>query len=271
VGFSVSGEVARTLEGLEVAAAAGMHTVAVTADPASRLASSAAALLSLEPGSFQLGPGLAGYCAALLLGAGMAWGYAEHDFRSRLDRCMRELPEALSGWLEIEFKAGSEFAARESGSGAVFLGSGPAYASALYGAAKLVEVSGEYAWGQDVEEWCHLEYFCAEPAMTTVLLSSAGRSASREAELLQAAGAIGRRLLLSRWSGGEGWPAGMAELLSAFALWAAPSGYALQQGEMLGEQPFRGFGGGRSQAEGGGASRIRSSRRLQAGELRGLS
>ena len=82
-----------------------------------------------------------------------------------------------------------------------------------------------------------------------------------------ASSAIGRALFISQWLGDPNWAANVREMLAPFALWAAPTAYALHRGELLNQEPFRGFSGGRSRDEGGGASRIRSSRRLGFEEL----
>jgi len=270
IAFSVSGEVARTIEAIEIAAARGMKTLAVTASPESSLARAASAILSLDLPAFDLGPGLPGYIGALLLGTALASAYAEQPLGKMTVEAMQVLPEVLSTWIPGQMSAGAKFAGHAAHRGTVFIGSGPAYGPARYGAAKLVEIAGEDAWAQDVEEWCHLEYFCAEPAMPTMLLSSGGRSASREREMQAAAAAIGRDLLVSRWDGAAEWPPLLREMLSPFALWAAPTAYALRRGEVLDQRPFRGFSGGRSQEEGGGASRVRSSDRLGLQDLQWL-
>ncbi|MEJ2010811.1 MAG: SIS domain-containing protein [Anaerolineales bacterium] len=271
VGFSVSGEVARTIEGIELAAAQGLHTIAVTANPRSTLASRASSVLSLDPPQLKIVPGLAGYAAALVLGAALGWAYAIPRFRATINRAMIELPAALNGWLLDQMSTAEAFAVEAARGATVILGSGPAYGSAMFGSAKLIELAGEYAWAQEVEEWCHLEYFCTGPDMPTILLSSSGRSVSREQEMRAAAAAIGRQLLISQWDGALGWPRVLREILSPFALWAAPAGFALRRSADLGQQPFRGFSGGRSQDEGGGASRIRSSRRLARDDFQSLA
>jgi hypothetical protein len=58
----------------------------------------------------------------------------------------------------------------------------------------------------------------------------------------------------------------MREALSPLALWVGPAAFASRCATQLGEEAFRGFGGGRSVEEGGGASRIRSSQRMRGPE-----
>jgi glucosamine--fructose-6-phosphate aminotransferase (isomerizing) len=271
VGISVSGEVARTLEAVELANAFGVRTLALTGNSDSSLARNAQMSLSLGSIPAVPGPGLLSFLASLLMGYAVAKALSEASTRDEIGRCMQELPEGLESWLAMESEAGDEFGDRMEGSSpVVFLGSGPAYGMAMFSAAKLVEAAGVAAWGQDVEEWAHVEYF-AEPASTpTWLLSSSGRSRGREDEIAAAALAIDRRWTISRWPGLPGWSGMMREVLSPLALWPGPAAFASRRAEQLGEKPFRAFGGGRSDEEGGGASRIRSSQRLHdAGDLRG--
>jgi glucosamine--fructose-6-phosphate aminotransferase (isomerizing) len=269
VGISVSGEVARTLEAVELANAYGVRTLALTGNSDSSLARSAQMSLSLGNIPAVSGPGLLSFLASLLMGYAVAEALSEPSARDEIGRCMQELPAGLESWLAMESEAGDEFGHRMEGSSpVVFLGSGPAYGLALFSAAKLVEAAGVAAWGQDVEEWAHVEYF-AEPANTpTWLLSSSGRSQGREDEIAEAALAINRGWTISRWPGLPHWSGMMREVLSPLALWPGPVAFASRRAEQLGEKPFRAFGGGRSDEEGGGASRIRSSRRLHdAGDL----
>ena len=97
--------------------------------------------------------------------------------------------------------------------------------------------------------------------MTTWILSAEGRCRSREVEIIKAAEAIGRRLAVSSWTGEEDWHPLLREIVSPLALWVAPTAYAAERSKILGSVPFRDFAGGRNSEEGGGASRIRSSKR----------
>jgi glucosamine--fructose-6-phosphate aminotransferase (isomerizing) len=211
VGFSSSGEVARTIEALEVGNEIGAQTLAITSNVESTLAETANIVLPVELPDFPPGPGLLSYLGSMLMG--------------------------------------------------VMIGGGPAFASALFGAAKVIEAAGERAWAQELEEWTHLEYFCEPADMTTWILKADGRCRSREEEVINAMQTIGRNLAVSSWDGGEDWHPLLRESLSPLALWVAPTAYAAERSKLLDEVPFRGFGGGRDPKEGGGVSRIRSSQR----------
>ena len=134
----------------------------------------------------------------------------------------------------------------------------------MFSAAKVVEACGVSAWGQDTEEWAHIEYFSEPADMFTWILSSGGRSQGREIEIEAAAKAIGRRLVVSRWEGWSGLRQIVREAISPLFLWVGPSAFAAKLAEALEEKSFRGFEGGRNVVEGGGISRIRSSQRVES-------
>jgi len=262
VGISSSGEVARTVEALEAARRSRARTLAITASPESTLAGVADAALGLTLPGFPFGPGLLSYLGAIQACLAAAWGFAPEAAAARHAACMGELPEQVESDRAAQTAAAEAFA-DEVGAEApgVVLGSGPCRGAAEFAAAKVMEACGQYYRAQDVEEWAHLEYFVESPPMPTWLLSADGRSRSREVEVEVAAHAIGRRLLVTRWGGGKGWSREEREALAPLALWAGPAAFA--QRLMMRRQavPFRDFGGGRNVAEGGGASRIRSSER----------
>ena len=262
IGISVSGEVARTCEAVELARAVGAHTLAITGDEASSLAQTAESSLTLTPPPVPFGPGLLSYLASMIMGLAVAATLAPTSRRQELDYYIEDTPTVLDDWCEKQMERGKQFAEDTIDTVVVYLGSGPAYGSALFAAAKLIEATGAQAWGQDVEEWAHLEYFCEPADMTTWLLSSGGRSTSREQEVLEAARTIGRRIVVSSWHGGDDWSPDGREALAPLGLWAGPVAYASHRAEIIGEHPFRGFSGGRSHQEGGGISRIRSSTRV---------
>ena len=75
----------------------------------------------------------------------------------------------------------------------VFVGHGPNYATAMFGAAKLLEAAGTHAIAQDTEEWGHLQYFTNTDVDTpTFIVSPGARSHNRTAEMLIPMTRIGR-------------------------------------------------------------------------------
>lgn len=262
IGISGSGEVARTIEALEVADHINAPTLAFTGDADSSLTQVAGNSIVLEGPDLPHGPGLISYLSSLLMGFGLIVHMAPASNKDGIDQALKQLISEMEGWILSRWDNGIEFAEGPQEGLCVFLGSGPGFGSALFAAAKLLEASGEYAWGQDVEEWAHLEYFASSVPMRTWLLSANGRAASREAEVRAAAKAVGRNWHQDQWDKLKSDYGELNEILSPLVLWAGPSGYASAISEMLGEVPFRDFGGGRDRREGGGASRIRSSERV---------
>ncbi len=263
IGISSSGEVARTVEALEQARQAGARTLALTCTANSTLTHAADDAIVAELPAHPFGPGVISYLAALqgilAVGASLAPG----ENRRRLTDLVDTLPELMASAAGVQSEQGRAYAdAVAQATHGVILGSGPAFGAAGFAAAKVLEACGLAYHSQDVEEWAHLEYF-QEPADTpTWILTSGGREATRTGEVEQAARAVGRRLEVTRWQGSRGWSSDEREALSPFGLWLAPVAFAQRLIERLDREPFRGFGGGRSRTEGGGASRIRSSQRL---------
>jgi glucosamine--fructose-6-phosphate aminotransferase (isomerizing) len=262
IAISASGEVARTLEATELARQCGAHTLAITTQAASALGRAAEGVLVLALPELPVGPGLLSYLASLLLGYALAETWSKEKVRGRLAGAITELPGRLEAWLAGEAGVGRALAEDlDPARPIVFLGSGPAFGSAMFAAAKTIEAAGALAWAQDVEEWAHVEYFSNPADQTLWLLSPGGRSADRESEVLAAAQAIGRRVQISRWLTPESEDSLLREAVAPLALWAGPAAFAERLAERLGELPFRGFAGGRDRREGGGPSRIRSSPR----------
>jgi glucosamine--fructose-6-phosphate aminotransferase (isomerizing) len=279
IGVSTSGEVARTLEGLRLAHRAGARTVALTANPSSRLALSAHYVLSakISPSKDPSpAPGVRSYMASLLaldlaaVRIGEASGFLSREAALLARDELRSLSEALAAAAETGFDRTERWVESSMDVGEfVFLGGGPAYGTALYGAAKMFEASGDSADGQDLEEWAHLQYFAREVATPTVIIDCRGRSYGRACEVADAARAIGRRVL-GVLPENETHIASRAELVfplsaairEAFAplLYSVPvMCLASERAKVLGETPYRGFAGGRSRSEGGGVSRVQSS------------
>jgi len=268
IGISASGEIARTLEAIEIAKGLGALTMGLTSNPESSLATTADAFLFLPTPDLPHGPGLISYLGSLLMGYAICSLLTSDQRSKQISSSIERVPRELERWISEEQSRGWSFAKeivdREN---IVFLGSGPGRGSSMFSAAKIVESAGVNAWGQDVEEWAHIEYFSEPATMPTWLLSAEGRSIGRETEIESAARAIGRQLVVSRWSGWQGLDLRTREAISPLLLWAGPVAYAAELARLLGEEPFRGFGGGRSHAEGGGASKIRSSERVTSAQI----
>lgn len=298
IGISVSGGVSRTIEGVLRARTRGLATFAVTSSARTPIAQAAARVVATQvpdvpnAAGVQV-PGARSYFASLVMlyliaiQVGQARGHLSKrkagEWRAQL-AATADAAEAAFGMCDARARrlAAATRDAREF----VLCGAGPNYATALFGAAKLLEATGDPAIGQDVEEWAHLQYFAKAVDTPTFLISAGERDASRAAEVRTAMRAIGRRVVDvtpqgMRWAGGGAKPARgprpaalpyapapevFAPLVAAVPLML----FAAHRAELLGEPYFRGFGGGRSIADGGGISRIRTSEMVLPPDPKGL-
>jgi glucosamine--fructose-6-phosphate aminotransferase (isomerizing) len=285
IGISVSGGVTRTIEGVLRARKRGLRTFAVTSSDQTPIAQAADAVLTTKApdtpnaAGVQV-PGVRSYFASLMmlylaaLRIAEARGASVSEWRDKLkataDAAQRtiEMSDDLARELAEQTLDAKEF---------VFCGSGPNYATALFGAAKMLEATGDTAVGQDVEEWAHVQYFARAVDTPTFLISAGERDTSRAAEVKTAMQTIGRRVvevdpkntkkrsseeLNSDSSSLRSFVLNYAACPEVFAPLVAPIPlmlFASYRAELLGEPYFRAFGGGRSIEHGGGVSRIRTS------------
>ncbi|MGC4807633.1 SIS domain-containing protein [Micromonospora sp. DT233] len=196
VGVSASGNTPLVVRALEQARQRGSATLAVTGTPGSRLTSAAEQAVVVDVGDRERSPGIRTYQAnllALLLLAVRLGGSRDGDAR------VAEIA-SLAGLIDETLAAGRAQCGRVAGwcaaaEGAMLLGSGPSYGTALYAAAKLVEAAGIDAAGQDVEEWCHVERFIHPTEAPLFVLAPPGRGHDRAAEVAQRAHELGRRVV----------------------------------------------------------------------------
>jgi glucosamine--fructose-6-phosphate aminotransferase (isomerizing) len=281
IGISVSGEVSRTLEALTLARQAGAATIALTATPGSRVAQAAERVFDSQTSPFPdppgvHTPGVRSYTSnqiALLLMAvrlGEVRGKITSAEATAYRREILALADAAEKTIEAcdqaarslaeEWKDANEF---------VFVGGGVNFGAALFSAAKVLEASGDPALGQETEEWAHLQYFAKAVNTPTFLISAGDRDLSRMTEVAVAAKTIGRRTvavapasaasLREAASAVLPLPEGVREAFSPIIAAIPGELFAAHRADAIGEPFFRSFGGGRSQAGGGGISRIRTS------------
>lgn len=162
---SVSGEVARTLEVVARASAAGATTVAITCDGTSTLARGADASIVMPPPIDRSIPHSRDYTLSLLALACLL----ERIVGSRLD----ELEPMVAGVTEIVARSFRTLATMPVASGTTwFLGAGPDRATAMFGALKYWEAAGLQAWWDDLEEFAHGSQLMARPGDRAVLVAS---------------------------------------------------------------------------------------------------
>ncbi len=286
---SVSGAVSRTLEALRLSRHKQVTTAAITGSRRTPLAKEAAIVIETAvpplPDELQgvIVPGARSYFASqlalylLALHLGQSRGHltsqqAAH-LRSELAMAAPAIAQTVANGHDLARQLAQEWHHADH---LVFCGAGPNFGTAMFGAAKILEATGETAVPQDTEEWAHLQYFGKTAAdgtpIPTILINANGPDTSRALEIAAAAKAIDRRVAVIA-------PADtpLARTPHADAVFALPPIrecfsplltavplllLADARAELLQEPYFRGFGGGRSVEGGGGISRIRSSQQL---------
>ena len=208
LGISVSGTVSRTREALAMARAEGALTVAITANPDAPLAQTAEKMLdcTTAPFSDPVGghiPGVRSYRVSMMVLTLMGIRLAEvherltQDEANALRRELKATADAMEATIERVNDRSRQLAeAVAEQNNFVFVGDGPNYATAIFGAAKLLEAAGRHAMGQETEEWHHLQYFVnADKATPTFMISPGGRGHSRMAEIVEPARRVGRTVI----------------------------------------------------------------------------
>ena len=202
IGISVSGEVARTIEVIRLARQCGALTLALTGNGESSAAKSAEKVLALPTESYGRSPGVRTYRMSLLGLYLLAIHLGEvraHHTQEKANLLRQELLQSASA-IEETIAASAQMALRAAAdianeSNFVFVGSGPNYGTALFGAAKVVEAAGKHVIGQDLEEWAHLQYFSVEAATPTIVIAPPGRSYDRAVEVTEVMRRLGRRII----------------------------------------------------------------------------
>lgn len=286
LGVSVSGQVSRTVEALDLARKAGALTVAMTGSKTAPLAAVADLLLvtAVPPLADELNglivPGTRSYFASqlalylLAIHLGQERGTMSKKLANQLRHELATAADIMEDTIASSDSLAKEAAlAWMDANTYVYCGSGPSYGTALFSAAKLLEASGDMAVAQDMEEWAHLHYFARQASTPTFLISAGQRDVDRTLEIATAARVLGRRLaLITPGSSPLARPVGddiifalkepLRECFSSLLTSIPAILFAAYRSQLLNEPYFRAFGGGRSIEGGGGISRIRTSKRL---------
>tara|TARA_B100000945_G_C20427732_1_gene621568 strand:- start:1688 stop:2833 length:1146 start_codon:yes stop_codon:yes gene_type:complete len=198
--ISASGGVARTREALGIGKHAGATTLAVTANTESQLASIADHVLDCSVPAYDHAPGVISYRVSLIALYLIAIRLAEvkgeitQDQAGGLRKSIVDIGDVVEATIEkCRDKVLETVKATSDRKNFVFVGDGPNYSTALFGAAKLLEAAGSHAMGQDTEEWAHLQYFAnADTDTPTFVISPGGRGHNRAAEILGPMNRVGR-------------------------------------------------------------------------------
>lgn len=192
LGISVSGTVTRTREAVKLAGERGARTIAITGNPDSPLAGVAQKILDCRIPDFAWAPGVRSYRISLLalLLLAIRLGEVNERYSQGDANAMREelknTADAIEATIEAVNDRTRELAEQFAEYGNfVFVGDGPNFATAMFGAAKVIEAAGKHAMGQDTEEWAHLQYFTSiDPNTPTFVISPGYRGHNRMAEVV---------------------------------------------------------------------------------------
>jgi len=284
LGISVSGTVARTREAVAIARAEGALTVAITATPDAPLAQAAEKMLDCTVPDFAFAPGVRSYRVSLLSLYLLAIRLAEIHGRltqeeaNALRQELKGTADAIEATIEAVNTRTRQLAeAVADQKEFVFTGDGPNFATALFGAAKVIEAAGRHAIGQDTEEWAHLQYFVNVDTQTpTFLISPGARGHSRVAELVEPVKRVGRILVAVVPQGDEAiapqadWVlpvvGNVREIFSPMVYAVAGELFAAHLSDVVGEPFFRGFSDVYDVEKHGGKT-IRNSQVIERGAL----
>jgi glutamine---fructose-6-phosphate transaminase (isomerizing) len=202
-GISNSGGVARSIEAVAMAKAAGADTIAITGRPESRIAQEADTAIAVPIDAMGHSPGIRSYAVQLLslflcaIELGVQRAVLSSQAAATWRRQLRDVAAGIEATIEANDAVVKQLAEtlREQENW-VFVGAGPSYATALFSAAKLVESCGANAWAQDLEEWAHIQFFNRQERTPTCFIIPPGPSVERAQELLPYVKAIGRYTLL---------------------------------------------------------------------------
>jgi fructoselysine-6-P-deglycase FrlB-like protein len=189
VAISMSGQVDRTVEAWQAARARGASGVVLTNGAGGRLADGGGSIVSL--GIPELAPFLCGtstYTATVL--ALRLLLDADGAATEPLAHALGRLPAVIAD-AEAWAHDAAALAGRRGVTGVRILAAGPHVATADYGAAKLVELTRIPAWGDDMEEFAHRQFWSADPRDLVVYLVPDARLARHASEGAEALAELG--------------------------------------------------------------------------------
>lgn len=188
VAVSQSGKTIQAIQAVRLARKAGAFALAVTNSPGSPITEEADAVLLTRCGlSLSFPTKTTTSALALLFRLAVALGEAGGAMSSEPAAALRRELEALPAHVETALKLEPRMQAlagtwseREPFS---FIGTGPGYATALQGAAKLKETSQTRAEARQLEEFAHLHVFALRAGDPLFFIAPSHRPSARACEL----------------------------------------------------------------------------------------
>lgn len=205
VAISVSGGVSRTLEAAEWAARRGGWVVALTGRADSKITQIAQDSIIhytvLHNDAQRLSTrGLANFEASLLslylaaVQIGITLGRVDAAEGVRVQQELRAVAADMDQTIQANTEITRRYAEEARECETFFLlGAGPNYATAYFGAAKLLEGPNLNGVSQELEEWAHEQYFLTRQDTQVIILATPGQSIDRAREIVRTVKAVGGR------------------------------------------------------------------------------
>ena len=169
--ISYSGTAARVIECAKRASKYGANTVAITNNPNSPLAENCRYCIHVglpEGGEYQ--PGLITYNASMIALFAIALRIGRirnkitpleyEDMKKELLNHVSEVQGRINEYDERAFEIAEKWKDLKAED---FIGDYADYATAYFGSAKVIESFGGYTTYDDSEDWCHINFFLADP------------------------------------------------------------------------------------------------------------
>lgn len=170
---SISGAPKRPTEAVKRFQEVGAQSIAFTTNPNSELAKNAAFVVPMTLPPCDHAPNVTSYYSSLF--SLMMFGFYMSMVKGQITReqanaCrmgLLQYANSYSGKVmdelsEKAFKLAQQWEA-DGVDNMDFVGDGADYATAFFGSAKIIETFGGYTTYDDSEDWCHINYFLAQP------------------------------------------------------------------------------------------------------------
>ena len=193
VAISNSGKVSRAIECVIKAKKRGIGTIAVTKNLQSPLALEADYVIqAIIPPMPSGAVGTRSYTASLLgayliaLVIGLKRGVLSNEAYEQKCRQLASLADTMQALIEAQQSALADYVNTHTvEDNLVIIGGGPNYATALFGAAKVLEAVNMDCIPQMLEEWAHLQFHTVYPNKYTIVLAPSGHGMSRAVEQIR--------------------------------------------------------------------------------------
>jgi glucosamine--fructose-6-phosphate aminotransferase (isomerizing) len=208
IAISVSGGVSRTVEAAEWATRQGGWVVALTGRAESKITQIAQDSIVhyavLHNDAQRLSTrGLANFEASLIalylaaVQIGITLGRVDAAEGVRVQQELRAAAAAMDDTIQANTEVTRRYAEEARECETFFLlGAGPNYATAYFGAAKLLEGPNLNGVPQELEEWAHEQYFLTSEGTQVILLAAPGQSIDRAREIVRTVKAVGGRAVV---------------------------------------------------------------------------